>query len=104
MASSLFFRAVWSSGEMFSVSGSAGSDESIVIAEEEGEDSASKRAWRTAESLVDRAGLEEWIVVDILIMSVLVVRKEDDRARQCMNCRGEDIEECLSIEEEPNAS
>lgn len=40
-------RSVW---EMFTVAGQDGRDESIVMPDE-GEDSASKRAWRTAASL-----------------------------------------------------
>lgn len=67
MASSLFFRAVCTSGEILSVVGSAGREESMVMAEDEGDDSASNSAWRTAESLVVRAGFEGWIVVAIMI-------------------------------------
>lgn len=66
IASSLFFRVVWSSADMLSVAGRAGRDGSIWTADEDGEDSASKRAWRTAESLVVRAGFAEWMVVAIL--------------------------------------
>lgn len=67
MASSLSFRVVCSSGEILSVVGSAGSEESMVMAEDEGDDSASNSAWRTAESLVVRAGFDGWIVVAIMI-------------------------------------
>lgn len=44
IASSLFFRVVWSSAEMLRAVGRAGRDGSIWTADEDGEDSASKRA------------------------------------------------------------
>lgn len=44
MASSLSFRVARSSGEILSVAGSAGREESMVMVEDEGDDSASNRA------------------------------------------------------------
>lgn len=49
-------RDSWSSGVMFRLGGNGGRVKSICMAED-GEDSASKRAWRTAESFVVRGGI-----------------------------------------------
>lgn len=57
---------------MFRYAGSCGNEESIVTPEE-GDDSASKRAWRTAESLVVREGLEGLIVAAADILAVFLV-------------------------------
>ena len=50
--------------------GRGGREASVVTCEEdgEGEDSASKRAWRTAESLEVRFGLEGAIVVIVTVL------------------------------------
>lgn len=54
MACSRMWRESWISGVMSVLAGNGGRAGSMVVAEE-GEDSASKRAWRTAESLVVKA-------------------------------------------------
>jgi hypothetical protein len=67
MLSSWALRDSWSLAEMWRYSGNGGRDGSIVTAEE-GDDSASKRACRTAESLDVRDGRLAWIVVPVAIL------------------------------------
>lgn len=85
MLSSRALRDSWSLAEMWRCSGNGESDGSIVTAEE-GEDSASKRACRTAESLDVREGRLGWIVVPEAIFFGVVMSQQ--RNGCCGKCHG----------------
>lgn len=59
---SRLLRASWSVGVICRFCGKGGRVGSMLMAED-GEDSASKMAWRTAESLVVRAGIFDTILL-----------------------------------------
>ena len=63
-------RVSWSLGSMFRCAGKGGRD-GLIVMPFEGEDSASKRAWRTAESLVVRFGFVGEIVVEAIFFFFL---------------------------------